>query len=559
MTFHCRAAAGTPAAARPASIRRVTTATARSLASLAAGLLAGAAGFAWAVTALLAVGLLAVTQLGGPAFLSAAWVTRRLATAERHRVGWVLGRPLDQRYSLPAPGTVRERVARVARQPATWRDLAWLVVAFPLGLGPAPSPAWWSPRCPGRDDRAQALALGRAQPRGAVPAAERVHDHAGGPGGARRPRAAVAAGRGPRWVRAARPRGGRAARALLAPGEHRRLVGGRPARGKPLPGGRRAGRRAAPDRARPARRRPGPARRPGDDPGDGRARARRATGAAAGRLLAEARRAADDALAELRDLVRGIHPPILTDRGLYGALAALAARLPVAVDGARSTCPAGYPRRWSRRPTSWSPKALANAGKHAERHGLRVDVAHAGGPLRGDVTDDGRGGADPAGHRPRRAAPAGRGARRHVSVTSPTGGPTACTRSCHAHRDRRRPAAAAGRAGAAAHRTGHEVVAAVDNADALLAAVGEHRPDLAMVDVRLPPSFRDEGLRAALRVRGGGPGLPVLVLSQYVERAYAAELLADGRRRRRLPAQGPGHRARRVPRRGATGWRPAAP
>ncbi|MEW2329474.1 response regulator transcription factor [Micromonospora chersina] len=77
--------------------------------------------------------------------------------------------------------------------------------------------------------------------------------------------------------------------------------------------------------------------------------------------------------------------------------------------------------------------------------------------------------------------------------------------------------------------TGHEVVAAVDNADELLDAVERHRPDLSLVDVRLPPGFRDEGLRAALLLRADGRDARVLILSQYVERAYAAELLADGR------------------------------
>ena len=77
--------------------------------------------------------------------------------------------------------------------------------------------------------------------------------------------------------------------------------------------------------------------------------------------------------------------------------------------------------------------------------------------------------------------------------------------------------------------TGHEVVAAVGSGPELEAAVATHRPDLAIVDVRLPPDFRDEGLRAALAVRRRSPGMPVLILSQYVERVYAAELVADGR------------------------------
>jgi DNA-binding NarL/FixJ family response regulator len=75
---------------------------------------------------------------------------------------------------------------------------------------------------------------------------------------------------------------------------------------------------------------------------------------------------------------------------------------------------------------------------------------------------------------------------------------------------------------------GFEIVAAVDTGPALLAALLEHRPDVAVVDVRLPPSFTDEGLQAALAARREVPGLPVLVLSQHVEQLYARELLADG-------------------------------
>jgi DNA-binding NarL/FixJ family response regulator len=75
---------------------------------------------------------------------------------------------------------------------------------------------------------------------------------------------------------------------------------------------------------------------------------------------------------------------------------------------------------------------------------------------------------------------------------------------------------------------GFEVTAAVDNPADLLAAVTESRPDVAVVDVRLPPTFTDEGLRAALAARREVPSLPVLVLSQYVEQLYARELLAGG-------------------------------
>ncbi|HEV7628617.1 MAG TPA: response regulator transcription factor, partial [Streptomyces sp.] len=74
---------------------------------------------------------------------------------------------------------------------------------------------------------------------------------------------------------------------------------------------------------------------------------------------------------------------------------------------------------------------------------------------------------------------------------------------------------------------GHEVVAQVSDGEALVESVLGERPDVAVVDVRLPPSFRDEGLRAALRIRRELPGQPLLVFSQYVERSYALELLSD--------------------------------
>ncbi len=74
---------------------------------------------------------------------------------------------------------------------------------------------------------------------------------------------------------------------------------------------------------------------------------------------------------------------------------------------------------------------------------------------------------------------------------------------------------------------GFEIAEAVDAGPALLRALVEHRPDVAVVNVRLPPTFSDEGLQAALAARRQVPGLPVLVLSQYVEQLYARELLAD--------------------------------
>jgi DNA-binding NarL/FixJ family response regulator len=81
---------------------------------------------------------------------------------------------------------------------------------------------------------------------------------------------------------------------------------------------------------------------------------------------------------------------------------------------------------------------------------------------------------------------------------------------------------------------GHDVVAAAGQAEEFLRAVGEHHPDVVVVDVRMPPTFTDEGLRAALVVRSRWPDVSVLVLSQYVEERYATELLS-GR-----PVQGEG-------------------
>jgi DNA-binding NarL/FixJ family response regulator len=75
---------------------------------------------------------------------------------------------------------------------------------------------------------------------------------------------------------------------------------------------------------------------------------------------------------------------------------------------------------------------------------------------------------------------------------------------------------------------GQQVVAAVGDAGALLAAVAAHEPDVAIVDVRMPPDHTDEGLRAAIAIRRDHPGVGILVFSQYIETRYAADLLATG-------------------------------
>ncbi len=73
---------------------------------------------------------------------------------------------------------------------------------------------------------------------------------------------------------------------------------------------------------------------------------------------------------------------------------------------------------------------------------------------------------------------------------------------------------------------GHEIVAAVGDAEALKDAVAAHQPDIAIVDVRMPPSHTDEGLRAAITIRRDHPGVGILVFSQYIETRYAVDLLA---------------------------------
>lgn len=78
------------------------------------------------------------------------------------------------------------------------------------------------------------------------------------------------------------------------------------------------------------------------------------------------------------------------------------------------------------------------------------------------------------------------------------------------------------------HEYGHEVADALDDAEHLVDSVARHRPDLTLIDVRMPPTFTDDGLRAAVELRRRNPDTAVLVLSQYVEERYARDLLATG-------------------------------
>ncbi|GAB3855533.1 sensor histidine kinase [Dactylosporangium cerinum] len=404
------------------SIQQVLRATLRALAYLLTGLVAGVAGLLWSLAATAVVAVLSVTQLGGPTFLAASWVTRRLAGLERHRAGWQLGAPIETPYVPITGDTIRRRVTAVAAQPATWRDLAWLVVLFPIGLaagiagtvvtavtaGAAIAPLWlWAvpnPRAPFPADPLMTTTAGRLAlvPIGLLllPAAA--------------------------WLvrRLAQLQAGTAG-ALLAPGTHRRLVDETT--------------RLTETRRRVVDAQAAELRRIERDLHDG-AQARIVAagmtlalasrklrgGDTAGAAAADvelARRQLDDALAELRRLVRGIHPPILGDRGLHAALAALAGDSPltVAVHGDPT---ARYPAAVESAAYFVVAEGLTNAAKHAGATACVVTTATSGTTVTVTVTDDGRGGADPAGSGLdglRRRVEALDGA---LTVTSPPGGPT---------------------------------------------------------------------------------------------------------------------------------------
>ena len=104
---------------------------------------------------------------------------------------------------------------------------------------------------------------------------------------------------------------------------------------------------------------------------------------------------------------------------------------------------------------------------------------------------------------------------------------------------------------------GHEIVAKAVDAPRSWRPSSEHRPDVAIIDVRMPPDHADDGARAARRSATAHPELGILLLSQHVETRHSVELVSQ--RRLRLPAQGPRARRRGLPRRAGAGSRPAAP
>ena len=234
------------------------------------------------------------------------------------------------------------------------------------------------------------------------------------------------------------------------------------------------------------------------------------------------------ALTELRDFIRGLHPAVLNDRGLDAALSGLAARAPLPVrlrvDVPRPAAPGVEAVAYF-----IVSEAIANVVKHAQAARAEVTVTRTGDLLRITVTDDGRGGAVRGeGTGLQRTGPAGRRGRWHAEHRQP---------ARRAHRHHRGAAmriviaedSVLLRDGLTRMLTdgGFEVVEAVPDAGQLLRAVAEHQPELAVIDVRMPPTHTDEGIKAALVIRRQFPDVALLVLSQYVEESYATDLLSE--------------------------------
>ena len=244
-------------------------------------------------------------------------------------------------------------------------------------------------------------------------------------------------------------------------------------------------------------------------------------------LLAEADAEVMDALAELRDLAHGIQPAVLTEEGIGPALAALARRTPVPVELEVSA--GRLPPAVEATAYFVAAESLANIVKHADASWARVSVVTGEGRVLVAVDDDGRGGADPDG--------AGlRGLRDRVEAVDGR----FSRRVTRRRRDPRQRVdlmrviiaddAVIVRQGVArllAER-GIEVVGEAGRTEELLRLVAALRPDVAVIDIRMPPTQTDEGLVAAREIRRRFPAVGTLVLSQHAESGYAFELIAGG-------------------------------
>jgi signal transduction histidine kinase len=370
--------------------RPLRAATWRELAYLLLGLVTSAVVFVVLVT-LLALGVsLLITLIGIPILLATAYVNRWLANLERRRAGFVLGERIAHRYRDASGGGFWHRVRVVATDPQTWKDWAWLllvtVIGFGFGiaalvlwgtaLGTLSVPLWWwiPPEGAALDvgDSWSVDSWWRALLVGAAGLVATVFTA---------------------WICAALAHGQAIlARALLAPGLEERVEELERTRSGALVAQQNELERIERDLHDGAQARLVALAL---DLGLAREKLEGDPKAAAG-LLESAHEEAKTALVELRELVRGVHPVVLTDRGLDAALSALAARsaVPVSLD----VHPGGRLARELEAAAYFVvAESLANVGKHADAAHAWVRVARRGERLEVEVRDDGRGGAAASG------------------------------------------------------------------------------------------------------------------------------------------------------------------
>ena len=243
-------------------------------------------------------------------------------------------------------------------------------------------------------------------------------------------------------------------------------------------------------------------------------------------------------LEELRELARGIHPAVLSEHGLEAAVRTLAARATVPVELVGT--PAGLlPAAVETAAYFVVSEALTNVSKYAHAAHATVRLERVNGRLLVEVSDDGVGGA---------AATAGSGLRGLSDRVAALSGTLELSSPPGRGHPAARPAALRVTAGPDRLRVvvaedsfllrtgvvrvledaGFDVVGEARDADGAAATrCAEHRPDVAVTDIRMPPTHTDEGLRAAATIRAEHPDTAVLVLSQFVRESYALQLLGD--------------------------------
>jgi signal transduction histidine kinase len=493
--------------------RPFATETWRETGYLVLGTATGTIAFSVLIVSVTVGTVTALTILGLPVLLLCFHLVRATATLDRRRAALVLGRPIEARYRRPPGDGVGARLRTVVTDPQSWKDLAWLGVGGVLGFtnGILAAAIW---------------ALGITQLTTLVwwwiPGSHSDHDEPGIFNVDSWELAILASLSGlgiclvaPWVVKLLAFIGSWLARTLLGPGKRAQLE----ERVTEL----------AESRAGALSLQSAELQRIERDLHDG-AQARlvalamdlglareklEQSPAEAKTLIVAAHEEAKVALKELRELVRGVHPSILTDRGLDSALSALAARSPVPVS--LSVELGGRLAPEVEAAAYFVVKRGVRQRREAQR---RRDVPGRRRPYERPAPNRRqrrRRGGSRLGQRQRsrRARAARPRPRRHAQVRQPGRRPDR-----PASGDPVRVVIAEDlvllREGIARLLTdrGAEVVAAVDNGPDLVEAVERLRPDVAVVDVRLPRGFRDEGLRAALEARSRVPWLPVLVLSQ---------------------------------------------